>query len=351
MSTLRPPSLIDRSPFLKATIGSRGNLFLSVVVLIVAALLAPPLIRWLLLDATFTGTAESCKANSGACWAFVGEKLKFIVLGFYPQDQASRAYAASALLMALLALSAAPRLWGRWLAGGWIAGLLAAIWLLGGGGPLSPIPTEKWGGLPVTLLLSLGSFILAFPLAILLALARRSKLGGIRLYAVVVIETVRGVPFIAILYTATLLFPLMLPAGAAIDKFARAAVALSIFVSAYLAEIIRAGLQAVPRGQAEAAASLGLTQWQTLRLVVLPQALKQVIAPIVNLAVGIFQDTTLVAIIGMFDLLNAARAATTDPLWIGFYAEAYVFAAAIYFVFCFAAARYSLWLEGHLRTS
>lgn len=349
MSTLRPPSVIDRSPLLKATVGGRGNLILSVAVLIIAALLAPPLIRWLLIDATFTGTAESCKASSGACWAFVGEKLKFIVLGFYPQDQEARAYAASALLMGLLALSAAPRFWGRWLAGGWLAGIVAAIWLLGGGGPLVPVPTEKWGGLPVTLLLSLGSFILAFPLAIALALARRSKLGGIRLYAVVLIETVRGVPFIAILYTATLLFPLMLPAGAAIDKFARAAVALSIFVSAYLAEIIRAGLQAVPRGQAEAAASLGLTHWQTLRLVVLPQALKQVIAPIVNLAVGIFQDTTLVAIIGMFDLLNAARAATTDPNWIGFYAEAYVFAAAIYFVFCFAAARYSLWLERHLR--
>lgn len=350
MSTLRPPSVIDRSPLLKATIGSRGNLVLSVAVLIVAALLAPPLIRWLLIDATFTGTAESCKASSGACWAFVGEKLKFIVLGFYPQDQEARAYAASALLMGLLALSAAPRFWGRWLAGGWLAGIVAAIWLLGGGGPLVPIPTEKWGGLPVTLLLSLGSFILAFPLAIVLALARRSKLGGIRLYAVVLIETVRGVPFIAILYTATLLFPLMLPAGAAIDKFARAAVALSIFVSAYLAEVIRAGLQAVPRGQSEATASLGLTYWQTLRLVVLPQALKQVIAPIVNLAVSIFQDTTLVAIIGMFDLLNAARAATTDPNWIGFYAEAYVFAAAIYFIFCFAAARYSLWLERHLRT-
>ena len=348
MSTLRPPSLLDRSPFLKATVGSRGNLALSVAVVIVAALLTPPLIRWLLIDATFLGTAETCKAASGACWAFVGEKLKFIVLGFYPQDEASRAYAASALLIGLLALSAVPRFWGRWLVGGWVAGVGGAIWLLGGGGPLSPIPTEKWGGLPVTLLLSLGSFILAFPLAIVLALARRSKLGGIRLYAVVLIETVRGVPFIAILYTATLLFPLMLPAGAAIDKFARAAVALSIFVSAYLAEIIRAGLQAVPRGQSEAAASLGLTHWQTLRLVVLPQALKQVIAPIVNLAIGIFQDTTLVAIIGMFDLLNAARAAATDPMWMGFYAEAYVFAAAVYFVFCFTAARYSLWLERHL---
>ncbi|WP_370674671.1 amino acid ABC transporter permease [Pleomorphomonas sp. PLEO] len=350
MSALRPPSLLDRSPVLKATVGSRGNLALSTVVLILAALAFPPMVRWLLTDATFFGNAESCKAASGACWAFIGEKLKFIVLGFYPQDEAPRAYAAIALLIGLVGLSATPRLWGRKLAAAWIASLLAAIWLLGGGGPLSPVPTEKWGGLPVTLLLSFGSFILAFPLAILLALARRSKLGGVRLYAVVLIETVRGVPFIAILYAATLLFPLMLPAGAAIDKFARAAAALSIFVAAYLAEIVRAGLQAVPRGQSEAAASLGLTSWQTLRLVVLPQALRGVIAPIVNLAVGIFQDTTLVAIIGMFDLLNAARAAATDPNWIGFYAEAYVFAAAVYFVFCFTAARYSLWLEGYLKT-
>lgn len=350
MSALRPPSLLDRSPILKATIGSRGNLALSAVVLLLAALAFPPMVRWLFTDATFIGDAESCKAASGACWAFIGEKLKFVVLGFYPQVEAPRAYAAIALLVGLVGLSASPRLWGRWLATAWIAGLLVAIWLLGGGGPLSPIPTEKWGGLPVTLLLSFGSFILAFPLAIVLALARRSKLGGVRLYAVVLIETVRGVPFIAILYAATLLFPLMLPAGAAIDKFARAAAALSIFVAAYLAEIVRAGLQAVPRGQSEAAASLGLTPWQILRLVVLPQALREVIAPIVNLAVGIFQDTTLVAIIGMFDLLNAARAAATDPMWIGFYAEAYVFAAAVYFIFCFAAARYSLWLERYLRT-
>lgn len=350
MSALRPPSVLDRSPLLKATVGSRGNLILTLVVLGLAALALPPLLRWLVIDATWTGTADSCKAGSGACWAFVGEKLKFIALGFYPQELEFRSYGAVALLLGLVVVSAIPRFWDRSLVLGWVAGLLGAVWLLGGGGPLSVVPTEQWGGLPVTLLLSFGSFILAFPLAIGLALARRSKLGGIRLYAVTFIEVVRGVPFIAILYAATLLLPLMLPAGAAIDKFARAGFALSIFVAAYLAEIVRAGLQAVPSGQAEAAASLGLTQWQTLRLVVLPQALKQVIAPTVNLAVGIFQDTTLVAIIGMFDLLNAARAAAADPQWIGFYAEAYVFAAIVYFVFCFAAARYSLWLERHLRT-
>lgn len=349
MSALRPPSVLDRSPFLKATLGSRGNIAISLAVLALAAMSLPPILRWLLLDAVWVGTAETCKTSSGACWAFIGEKLKFITLGFYPQDLEFRAYGAIGLLLGLVATSASPRCWGRGLAIAWIVGLLGAIWLLGGGGPLSVVPTEKWGGLPVTLLLSFGSFILAFPLAIVLALARRSKLGGIRLYAVTLIEVVRGVPFIAILYASTLLFPLMLPAGAAIDKFARAGFALSIFIAAYLAEIVRAGLQAVPKGQSEAAASLGLTHWQTLRLVVLPQALKQVIAPIVNLAVGIFQDTTLVAIIGMFDLLNAARAAATDQIWLGFYAEAYVFAAIVYFVFCFAAARYSLWLERHLR--
>lgn len=350
MSALRPPSILDRSPLLKATVGSRGNLALTLAVLGLAALALPPLVSWLVVDATWTGTADTCKAASGACWAFVGEKLKFIALGFYPQELEARAYGAIALMLGLVFVSASPRFWGRWLALAWVAGLVGAIWLLGGGGPLPVVPTDKWGGLPVTLLLSLGSFILAFPLAIGLALARRSKLGGVRVYAVTFIEVVRGVPFIAILYAATLLFPLMLPAGAAIDKFARAGFALSIFVAAYLAEIVRAGLQAVPPGQSEAAASLGLTHWQTLRLVVLPQALKQVIAPIVNLAVGIFQDTTLVAIIGMFDLLNAARAATADPMWIGFYAEAYAFAAMVYFAFCFAAARYSLWLERRLRT-
>lgn len=337
-------------PLFKAAFGSPGHAAVSLALAGLVAVAVPPLLNWLLFDATWVGTADDCHGRSGACWAFVGAKLQFVLLGLYPQDDAWRAYAVDGLLLALAAASTVPRLWSRGLLAAWIGGLLASIWLLGGGLGLPQITSDKWGGLPVTLLLSFGSFLLSFPLAIALALARRSRMGGLRIYAVAFIEVVRGVPFIAVLYAATLLFPLMLPSGAAIDKFARAAAALSIFVAAYFAEIIRAGLQGVPHGQYEAASALGLTYWQALRLIVLPQALRAVIPSIVNLAIGIFQDTTLVAIIGMFDLLNAARtAASADQAWLGFYAESYVFAALVYFVFCFSASRYSLWLERHLR--
>ncbi|WP_237153917.1 amino acid ABC transporter permease [Oryzibacter oryziterrae] len=344
----KPPALLDRHPLLKATLGTPGNAAITLALAILAGLLLPRAWDWFIWNAVWWGSAEDCTAASGACWAFIGEKLQFIVTGLYPPEQSYRAYAACGLLFGLLLVSTSPRLWGRGLLALWIAGIGGAIWLLGGGGPLVPVATDKWGGLPVTLFLSISAFLLAFPLAVGLALARRSRLGGLRLYAVTFIELVRGVPFIAILYAATLLFPLMLPEGAAIDKFARATVALSLFVAAYLAEIIRAGLQAIPNGQYEAAQSLGLTWWQATRLVVLPQALKTVIPAIINLAIGIFQDTTLVAVIGMFDLLNAARVAANDQVWLGFYTEAYVFVALLYFLFCFSSARYSLWLERHL---
>jgi general L-amino acid transport system permease protein len=253
-------------------------------------------------------------------------------------------------LVGLLIAACIPRFWGRGLAYAGVATLVAVTLVLSGiPGPL--VSTEQWGGLPVTLFLSVAAFAGAFPLAVFLALWRRSNRGGVRWLATAFIEIVRGVPLISLLYMATLLFPLMLPAGASIDKFLRAGVALTLFIAAYLAEIIRAGLQAVPAGQTEAALSVGLSQPQAVRLVVLPQALRAVIPPMVNLATGMVQDTTLVVIIGMFDLLNTARAAANDPDWLGFYNESFAFVALIYFVFCFSLSRYSLWLERRFRRS
>lgn len=326
-------------------VGSPLNAGITLAIAALAWLLGWPFVRWAVIDATWSGTAETCAAAGGACWAFVGEKARFLAFAIYPQSEDWRPALATLVLAALMGLTAWPPLWGRRLILLWLTAFAVVIALMGGGFGLAAVSTEKWGGLPVTLMLTLGSLAGAFPLAIGLALMRRSRHAGFRLVAVGFIETVRGVPFITILYAATLLFPLMLPAGASLDKFLRAGVALSLFVAAYLAEIIRAGLQAVPNGQSEAAAALGLTHWQTLRLVVLPQALKLVIPPMVNLAIGIFQDTTLVIIIGMYDVLNAARTAATDPNWLGFYNEAYAVVALFYFATCFAASRYSLWLE------
>jgi general L-amino acid transport system permease protein len=343
----RPPS--RREGLLARQVASPINLAITAGFALFVWFALVPILRWAIVDATWTGTAETCAASHGACWAFIGEKLRFLVFGFYPRDEQARAGLATVLLVGLAIATALPRFWRRGLIGAWIVVPALVAWLLAGGFGLAPIPTEKWGGLPVTLVLTIGAFVVAFPLAIGLALLRRSRMRIFRWLAVGFVEAVRGVPLVTILYAATLLLPLMLPLGSSVDKFVRTGAALSLFVAAYLAEIVRAGLQAVPTGQIEAARSLGLGPWATLRLVVLPQALRVVVPGIVNLAIGIFQDTTLVVIIGMVELLAAARAAANDPQWLGWFDEAYAFAGLVYFSFCFAAARWSLRLERRLR--
>lgn len=308
----------------------------------------PPVVRWAVIDAVWSGTPETCRQASGACWAFVGDKFRFMIFGFYPPGQHWKPTVAMMLLLALIAASAMPRFWHRRMLAVWGAGIVAAVLLMTGAPRIGTVSTDVWAGLPLTLLLSVIGLIGAFPLALLLALGRRSRRGGIRVLAVLVIETTRGVPLIAVLYAATLLVPLMLPPGIAIDKLLRAQLALMLFIAAYMAEIIRAGLQGVPHGQYEAASALGLGFWATLRLVVLPQALRLVIPSFVTLAIGVLQNTTLVVVIGIFDFLNTARAATSDPDWFGFFNEAFCFAAAVYFALSFLASRYSLWLERRL---
>jgi general L-amino acid transport system permease protein len=309
----------------------------------------PPILRWAVLDATWHGTADTCAARQGACWAFIGEKLNFITFGPYPADQRWRAGLATGLLLALVLASCLPRLWHRLLPPAWIAGIAVAVLLLAGGLATPAVPTGQWGGLPLTVLLTVVGLAGAFPIAVLLAFGRRSRMVAARLFATAFIETVRGVPLIAVLYGATLMLPLMLPQGWVLDKLLRTQLAVMLFAAAYMAEIIRAGLQAVPVGQYEAARALGLGFWPLMRLVVLPQALRTVIPAFVTLGIGILQDTTLVVTIGLFDFLNTARTAASDPSWLGFDGEAFSFAAVVYFLFCFAASRYSLWLERRLR--
>ena len=322
------------------------NTILTLAGLYLLAVIIPPVIRWAFIDAVWSADSGRACRGAGACWAFIGEKLRFILFGRFPYEEDWRPLFVVVIFIAMILASCDRRLWGRRLAALWLAGLIAVGVLMWGGVlGMTYVETSLWNGLPLTLILSVVGMIFAFPLAILLALGRRSQLPAVRGICVGYIELVRGVPLITVLFMASVMLPLFLPTGMTIDKLLRAQVALILFAAAYLAEIVRGGLQAIPRGQYEAADSLGLGYWRRTRLIVLPQALAMVIPPLVNSFIGGFKNTTLVIIIGLFDLLGAANAALTDANWQGFYIEAYVFTAAIYWTFCFFMSRYSQMLE------
>ena len=343
-----PPATAGVFGWLRANLFS--SVFNTVLTLIGVAFLAvavPPVIRWALFDAVWTaGSSRVCHSSAGACWAFIGEKLRFILFGTFPYEAQWRPLFAVLIFIALILASCDRRLWGRRLVLVWLTGLaIVGVLMWGGIFGLSFVSSELWGGLPLTLILAVIGMAFAFPLAILLALGRRSALPAIRAVCVAYIELIRGVPLITLLFMASVMLPLFLPTGLTIDKLLRAQVAIVLFAAAYLAEVIRGGLQAIPKGQLEAADALGLGYWQRTRLIVLPQALAMVIPPLVNTFIGTFKDTTLVIIIGLFDLLGTVTAALNDANWRGTSVEAYVFAAAIYFCFCFFMSRYSQMLE------
>ncbi len=310
----------------------------------------PPLISWVFVDAVWTGGDPAlCRAAGGACWAMIDEKHRFILFGLYPFDQQWRPLLAVVLFVGIIAVSCYPPFWRPWLAALWAFVLVTCGVLMWGGlFGLSFVPTDLWGGLPLTLILAGVGMIGSFPLAILLALGRRSEMPAIRSVCVGFIEFVRGVPLISVLFMASVMFPLFLPEGVTINKLLRALVGITLFTAAYLAEAVRGGLQAVPRGQYEAADALGLGYWRKTLLIVLPQALKIAIPPLVNQFISMFKDTSLVIIIGLFDLLTTAKTAISDPQWRQFYIESYVFIALIYWGFCFFMSRYSLFIESRL---
>jgi general L-amino acid transport system permease protein len=298
---------------------------------------------------------SSCQdaVGVGACWAVIGDKFRLILFGRYPYDQQWRPALVVALFIGLYAVSAMRRFWHAALALVWIV-VLAAVGVLMWGGVLglAPVPEDSWGGLPITLILATFGLAFAFPLAVLVALGRRARgLPAVRALCVLYVELIRGVPLISVLFMASVLFPLFLPEGISIDKLLRAQIAFILFTAAYLAEVIRGGLQALPKGQAEAADALGLTYWQKTRLVILPQALRLVIPPLVNTFIGSFKDTSLVLIIGLFDLLTMGKVALSDPPWQSFSTEVYLGLAAIYIAFCFAMSQYSRSLERDLNRS
>jgi general L-amino acid transport system permease protein len=307
----------------------------------------PALLEWLFINANFSATTpEACRASGGACWAFVREKHRLILFGTYPYEMQWRPLAATLILIGMILCSSLRRFWCPCLLLVWGFGLTAvAILMWGGVFGLAYVENTRWGGLPVTLILATFGIIFAFPIGILLALGRFSQLPAIKALCVVYIELIRGVPLISLLFMASVMLPLFLPEGLSIDKLLRAQLAIILFAAAYIAETIRGGLQAIPKGQYESAYSLGLNYWQQMYKIILPQALKIVIPPLVSIFITLFKDTSLVVIIGIFDLTLTAKAALSDAAWRGFSVEAYLFIALIYFVFCFSISKYSQALE------
>jgi len=330
--------------------GTPLNAVLTLVVLALAAWVVPAFLRWAVFNAVWRGaSSDACGHGGGACWAMIAAKFRFILFGLYPPEERWRPGLVLVILIGLVLATAWPRLWSRRMAWVWVGAIIVAVGLMAGGLPGMPlVGTDRWGGLPLTLLMTVVAVAGAFPLSLALALGRRSRMGGVRWLSIAFIEVVRGVPTLGILYAATLLFPLMLPAGAGVDKLLRVQVAFTCFVAAYLAEILRAGFQAVPSGQIEAAQALGLGRGLVIYLVLMPQALRIVVPALVTLCIGMFQETTLVTVIGVFDFMATAHVSASDPDWMGYYDEAHVFAAAFYFVVCYGASRYSRWLERHL---
>ena len=343
----RGPSFAERSlAFMKACFAGPLNTALTLLCIGVLYLAVPPFWTWAVTNATLFGTAQDCRAAGGACWAFVREKFWFSIFGLYPYEERWRPGTMIVILVAMVIASTIRRFWGRGLLVAW-AVAAPAMWILMQGGVLglSFVQTRQWGGLTITGIIAVYGLALGYPLAILLALGRRSELPLVRWFSTAVIECVRGVPLISLLFMAAIILPLFMPQGVTIDRLARVLVAYTLFTAAYMAEVVRGGLQAMPRGQYEAADAIGLSYWKKMRLVILPQALTITIPAQVNTFIGLFKDTTLVVVIGVFDFFTTLRAALGDPNWLGFPTEAYLFAAGVYFLLCFAMSRYSMSLE------
>jgi general L-amino acid transport system permease protein len=341
--------------------GSVLNTFLTIVILVVIAAVAWPTVRFLFIDAIWQGSSrvdclpETVKREVGACWPFIAAKFRQFMYGFYPQDQQWRVNLTYALGVILLVPLLIPRIPGKGLNAILFFGVFPVIGfflLVGDVLGLEHVETRVWGGFLVTLVISFTGIVGSLPLGILLALGRRSDLPIVRTLCIVFIEFLRGVPLITVLFFATYMLPLFLPGDWRIDGLLRVLIGVVLFSAAYMAEVVRGGLQAIPRGQYEAAMALGLGYWRTMGFVILPQALRLVIPGIVNSFISLFKDTTLVLIVAIFDLLGQLRAAFADPNWatpVTLF-TGFAFAGMIYFLVSFGMSRYALFTERRLDT-
>lgn len=340
-------------------LSSPSNVLLTLLSIALLVYILPSFLNWAIFDATWHGvTRAPCNTpegvdKPGACWTMVNARFGQFMYGRYPADQVWRVDLSFILLFASFFALLIERVPGK----KWFAIFLFLIYpvigfalFYGGIFGLPVVETAKWGGLMLTLIIATVSIIASVPLGIFLALGRRSNLPVIRVLSITFIEFVRAVPLITVLFMSSVMLPLFLPVGVNFDKLLRALVGFSLFYAAYMAEVVRGGLQAMPRGQYEGAMALGLGYWKMMGLVILPQALRIVIPGMVNNFISAFKDTSLVLVIGLFDLLNIVTQATRDAQWRGLSKEGYLFAAVVYFIFCFAMSRYSIYLERKLHT-
>jgi len=352
--------------------GSPFNAICTLAFIWLLTQVVPSLISWGYTHAVFAADPQACQEarGVGACWGLIKAKYSVILWGRYPFEQQWRAQLTTALLLLLIfrssIISATTGL-RKSLAIEWIAVLIIIFVLMSGrlgpleflrtgfiaplmGKPFTVVSTDLWGGLPLTILLSFVCIVLAAPIALFLALARVSEMPLFNVLSKTYIEVVRGVPLISVLFMASYMLPLLLPNGYSPDVLIRVILGITLFAAAYIAEIVRAGIQTVPKSQREAAVSIGLGYWHTQYLIVLPQAIKVVIPGIMNSFISIFKDTSLITIVSLYELTGSLTLAMSgDALWLPYKLEGYLFITFVYFVFCFAMSRYSLWIERRLK--
>ncbi len=358
--------------WLKPLFGSPFNALCSIAFIWILIQILPPLISWGYTNAVFAADPQACQdaRGVGACWGLIKAKSSVILWGRYPFAQQWRVQLSTVLLLLLIfrsSILATTTGLRKTMFLEWGAVLIFIFVLMSGylgpfeflrssalnstlSAPFIVVPTDLWGGLPLTLLLSFICIVLATPLALLLALARTSDMPLFKVISKTYIEVIRGVPLISVLFMASYMFPLLLPSGYSPDVLLRVILGISLFAAAYLAEIVRAGIQTIPKSQSEAASSIGFGYWHTQYLIILPQAIKVVIPGIMNSFISIFKDTSLITIVSLYELTGSLTLAMSgDALWLPYKFEGYLFITFIYFVFCFAMSRYSLWIERRLK--
>ncbi len=332
--------------------GSWFNSLVTLAVIYVVWVVLSSLIDWAFISSHVSGENRFACTTDGACWAWLDQRIQQFLYGFYPTGKTWRINLAFVLLFPALAPWLFDNVPGarylRWFS---VAYPVIATILLAGGLGLTVVTTDKFGGFMLNLTVGLAGIVLSLPFGIVLALGRQSRLPIIRILSIIFIEAVRGVPLITLLFVSNIILPIFLPPNVALDSVIRVIVMVTAFASAYMAEVIRGGLQAIPKGQYEAAQAVGLSYWKMMRLIILPQALKISIPGIVNTFIGLFKDTTLVIIIGLFDILGIANAMVSNPDWLGLSSETYVVVALFFFTVCFSMSRYSIHLERKLDTT
>ena len=337
----------------KNLFSSAFNSALTILALILLSVIIPPILSWILLDANFSASSASECGHGGACWAYIIEKFDLFIYGFYPEDLRWRPNLAFIILFLIiigLKFVSNVSLKRKLILLSFVLYPIIVFILIYGGLGLQTVKTIQWGGLLLTIVVATTGIVISFPIGIVLSLGRRSNMPIMRYLSVFYIEFIRGVPLITILFMASVVLPLFFEAGTSVDKLLRALIGITLFQAAYIAEVVRGGLQAIPNGQYEAADAMGLSYVQKMVFVILPQALKVSIPNIVGSFIALFKDTVLVLIIGLFDMLAMVKLTSSDKNWLGMDLEGYIFVTLIFWIILYSMSKYCGRLERRLNT-